>query len=241
MNKLISLILFLTTIATYSQIKIKISPGGKYSGNSRYIKIDLCNNTDTYYVVPIDTLALRPFDYNYKWKDFDKADVVQSSLALTLYVKEKGDKDYLSAVFMPLHLDLHYLDEVEKQFTLEIQEKNKKLEEWKKSNKIESGIDIEKNLYLNNNMIILKPNETLTLHRKINHEFTQEVLKSYKMNFLYGIKGNTEYEIFVQLDAPKNLKNFLTKKNQIRITNYKIFEGRIRSNSIPYKTDPAEF
>jgi|SRR5690606_28031775 len=241
MNQLIIILLFLISIASYGQIEIKIAPSAKSSAGSKYIKIDISNKTDKYYVVPIDTLTLRPFDNDNKWKDFEKANIVQSSLALTLYVKEKGDNDYLSAVFMPLHPDVQNVDEVEKQLTLEIQKKNERLEEWKKSNKIKSGIDIEKNLYLNNNTVILKPNETLSIHRKIHHDFTLEVLKSYKMNFLYGIKGNTEYEIFVQLDAPKNLSNFLTTEQQIRITNYRIFEGSIKSNSICYKTDLVDY
>lgn len=237
MDKLIRFIIFLISIVTYSQIEIKISQIEKYNTSSKYIKIDIYNKTNDYYFLPIDTLTLRPFDNNFRWKNFDKTNVVQSSLALTLYLKEKNDKDYLSVIFKPLNIQEQNLNQIEKQFALEIQSKNKQLEEWKKSNQIVEGINIEKNLYLNNNFIILKPKEKLSLNKKINYEFKQEISKSYSLDYLYAIKGNTDYEIFVQLDVPKNIKNFLTKKQRQKNSNYKIFKGHVRSNSISYKTD----
>ncbi|MFC7346932.1 hypothetical protein ACFQO9_09420 [Chryseobacterium zhengzhouense] len=131
MYKLIRITIFLISTLTYSQIDIKISPIENHN-SSKYLKIDIYNNSNDYYAIPLDTLNLRPFDNDFKWKKFDKADVVQGSLAMTLYIKEKNDNDYLTAVFKSPDIDGEKLDQIEQQLSYETNLRNNQLEKWRK-------------------------------------------------------------------------------------------------------------
>lgn len=234
MHKLISITIFFVSILMYSQVEIKISPVENFN-NLKYLDIDIYNNSNEVYIIPLDTLDLRPFDNYYKWKNFDNAEIIYGSLSLTLFVKEKNDIDYLSAIFKSPHIDEQKLNQMEKQFSIESKLKSKKLEKWRKKNKIDNGINVEKNFYLVNNLIIIKPKQKLTIHRKIDNEFRQEILRSYILDYIYAMKGNTDYEIFIQLDVPQDINKFLTKKQRKKIKKFKIFEGQVKSNLIPFK------
>ena len=72
MEKLLQFILIFSSIFTFSQIEIKIAPSDKRFPSTQYIKIEILNKSNHNYIVPLDTLDLRPFDDNYDWKDFDK-------------------------------------------------------------------------------------------------------------------------------------------------------------------------
>ncbi|WP_187478116.1 hypothetical protein [Amniculibacterium sp. G2-70] len=235
MEKLLQFILIFSSIFTFSQIEIKIAPSDKRFPSTQYIKIEILNKSNHNYIVPLDTLDLRPFDDNYDWKDFDKKGVVEGSLRLQIYMKDERYKQYLFADNLPIHVNELLTKEFVDKLNSEYEEKLKEQEEWKKMNNIEDGIDIEKNRYLTENMIFLRPNEKITFCKKVNDGYVLSFSKSQKIGYFFGLINNKNYKLHLELVAPKNIKKYLSKKQKKEFSKYKIFTGIVKSNIISFK------
>lgn len=235
MNKIIKLILILTSISIFGQIEINISNSDKKKSSIEYIKIEILNKSKFNYIIPLDTLGLRPFDNHLDWKNFGKKGIVDGSLRLTIYIKDKKNNQYLLADPLPIHANELLTKEFVDKLNSEHEEKLKEQAEWKKNNSIEDGVDIEENQYLSKNIIFLKPNEKITFYKKISDGYTRSISKSQEISYFFGLVNNVDYKINLQLDVPKNIKRYLSRKQKKEFSKYKIFTGIVKSNIISFK------
>lgn len=233
MKYIFNLLFLILGINTFSQIKLIISPLDRKCMDDCKIKVTLKNTTIDNYIIPLDTTSMKAYDNNEFWKSFVDSENVAKTLCLELYFKDSKTKKNLISLSKNRNIDfdLVNIDSLSKSVKKENNIYQKKLELWRKKYAIKNSSFSEKNMYLNNNLLFLEAGKELSFHVKFSASFDL-VNSIMSMESYYIIVPGNKYYAEFKLNIPTEIRSYFTSRQLEKYRNYKIFTGKISSNSL---------
>lgn len=225
-------IFFLFIIFFYSTCNSQLKIDIKVDSISKQVTISLYNDSPQSIVVPLDKSSLRPYFENI-CLDISEYEYPYPILGLNTVIREiesgKTLESYASSS-MPNN-DYNFKKYIENN----IKEKNifiRNVHKWQKKNQIKNYTWAKFNLYLNKNLIILKPKQEVNF---VSHFDLNNITNNlYKYNF-YNLEKGKRYVFSVTLNANECIYSYLTQGQKQKLKNYKLFTGHIESNKIELK------
>lgn len=240
MKKAIYLIFFYSSFFI-SQVKVNIkfidSKNDLVKG--KFLEIKIINNSDSDYILPIDTTDFSTFYFSEKCIDFSDFENYKN---LTFKADLKNVNNNVSEMSIPHYKLTGQIDNKSKSFTNEMSRRdslikleNKRIILWKKQNKTQQpDIWIAKNKYLISSLVFVKAKQEVKFYKYFNP-------KKFNLNSISGdydyfnlIKNNI-YEFSLKYCIDYIVYEYLTTQQKAKIKNYKLFTGSLESNKIELK------
>ncbi|MDH6252595.1 hypothetical protein M2347_002322 [Chryseobacterium sp. H1D6B] len=209
---------------SYCQIKVNLQINQK-TGNAY---ISLYNETSDYIAIPLDTKSLRPY-YEDICIDMSEYQSPYPTLGFNLIVTDLITKQNLGAFSTSGNLNG---EDVKKYSEINLSKKDtlkQKIIKWQSENKISSYETAYINYYLMKSFIFLKPRERIQFicHFDL-HNITNE---KYIYSF-FPTEDNKKYSVNLYFDINECIYKYLTQYQKKKLGNYKLFIGKIESNTI---------
>lgn len=222
------LLLLLSVICAYSQINMIVTaPNSKCMLDCK-IQITFTNVTKKDYIIPIDTLGLRAYDQNLFWLDFNHSESVDKSLSLELLLKKNRSNEFLEATTRKKDMDIGQLDSLLLIIKGENDKYKEKINNWKLRYKIKDSKMAEKNMYIIENLLLLKSGQQFSFYVNFDTSFDFENNHSTSESY-YSIEPDTKFNAILKLKIPFNITSYLTSEQIKKYEKYKIFTGDIIS------------
>ncbi len=221
------IILFLYGIFS-SQIDLKVK---FLSEKKSVIEITISNNTNDYYIVPFDQKGFKAYHSDEVCSNLSSLDYPYSFFSPTLMLKDSIDNSIEESSIRSYHVDVLNNKNSQKLKKIEQENKNKILK-WKEKNNFSSNKDAIRNLYIYENLIMLKPREILNI--KIDLDVYNIRRGNTYFYDYYILKNNRKYDLSINLCVDGDIYKYLTEKQRKRFERYKLFSGQIESNVLPY-------
>lgn len=227
MKKVITSTIFFIFIVSSAQININI----QYSDEKKSkMTITVLNQTNDYYVVPFDKKGFKAYSSEELCSNLNTLEYPHRFFAPALIFNDT-ENNIIESLIGNFHTDRLNKKNIKRVKREELKEE-KRILMWKAQNQFTNNIDAIRNLYINENLIFLKPKE------KLNIELEMDVYNirrgnTYFYNY-YALTNGKSYNLKIKLCANNNIYNYLTKKQKKQLEKYKLFTGIIESNTIPY-------
>jgi hypothetical protein len=216
-----------------SQISINYSIVLKTT-DAYQLKINIKNNTDSYYAIPLDIKGFKGYYESEYCGTFDDEEYPYRFFAPTVMLKVENTVDYLFPSSARGHIPEgegaeKYITDLQKIANKELKE----IREWKKKNHFKSNKDALQNRYITKNLLLLKPYEKFSYEIPLNLGNISRTNTSVLYDY-YSL-GFAKYDLSLHLCITENSYNWLTKQQKEKIKKYKLFTGVIKSNSHIFK------
>ncbi|MBE4947338.1 hypothetical protein [Chryseobacterium culicis] len=193
--------------------------------------ITITNQTNEYYAVPFDKKGFKGYNIEELCSNLNTLDYSHRFFAPTLIFKDPQDDHIVESLIGNYHVNRLNEKNTKRIKDEELKEKERILK-WKKQNNFASDTDAVRNLYVSENLVLLKP------HQKLNIEMEIDVYNirrgnTYFYNY-YVLTNGKKYNLSVNVCADKNIYNYLTEEQKKSLQKYKLFTGNIKSNSLSY-------
>ena len=206
----------------HAQMKMELNIDYK----NKKAKVVLSNETNTNLIIPLDTLALSPYfdDICLEIKNY-----IHGSPYLGLNIKLKNEdtiSDFLGGAGKMD--DLRVVNTIAK----ETKKHERKIRLWQKKNNIKSFEEAKINYYVFNNLVYLKPRE------KIERTFyfdLHNITNGKYMYYYYHIEDDKQYNVSLSFSIEDCIYKYLTPSQKEKLSEYKLFTGKIESNKIELK------
>jgi len=222
-----SVIFFLYGIFS-AQIDLKIK---LLNEKKSVMEITISNNTNDYYIVPFDQKGFKAYHSDEVCSNLNNLDYPYSFFAPTLILKDSIDNNIEESSIRSYHLDVLNNRNSQKLKKIEQENKNRILK-WKEKNNFSSKEDAIRNLYLYENLIMLKPREVLNIKIELD-VYNLRRGNTYFYDY-YILTNNKKYNLSINLCVDKDIYKYLTGKQGKRFERYKLFSGQIESNVLHY-------
>lgn len=189
-------------------------------------KVVLLNETNTNLVIPLDTLTLSPYfdDICLEIKNY-----IHGSPYLGLNIKLKNEdtiSDFIGGAGK--------IDDLRVVNIIAKEKKNyeRKIRLWQKKNNIKLFEEAKINYYVFNNLVYLKPGE------KIERTFyfdLHNITNGKYIYYYYHIENDKQYNISLSFNIEDCIYKYLTTSQKEKLSEYKLFTGKIESNKIELK------
>lgn len=205
----------------------------------KLLEINITNNSDFDYVLPIDTADFDTFYFTEKCIDFSDLD---SNENLMFKIDLKNVNDSISEMSFPHYKLIGQIDRKSKYFIKEmnrrdslIKSQNKRIILWKKQNKIQQNNNwVIKNKYLISNLIFIKAKKQIKFYKYFN---TKRInLNSISGDYDYfNLAQDNKYKFSLKYCIDNIVYQYITEKQKNTIKGYKLFTGILESNKIELK------
>jgi len=224
---IISTIFFLYSIS-FAQIDIKIH---FLDEKKSKMIITVVNQTNEYYAVPFDKKGFKAYNFEELCSNLNTLDYPHRFFAPVLIFKDPENNNIIESLIGNFHIE-RLSEKNTKRIKREKLKESERILKWKEQNHYTSDTDAIRNLYINENLILLAPKG------KLNIEIEMDVYNirrgnTYSYNY-YVLTNNKKYNLSIQLCADKNIYNYLTEKQKKYLEKYKFFTGNLESNTLPY-------
>jgi hypothetical protein len=230
------LFFLLMPIAFKSQINIDYSIK-KIDGTRKHIlKINIVNNTDKNYILPIDTTGFRVYYPDEPSSNFyyDSADRGLGIMPLFKY-----NKEYIMGESRSHHLQEIDVDNslVSRLDGLKRNNENN-LIKWMKKYNINDELSAKKNMYLFKHIIFLKPHQNFSFEKVFDFLGFNETELYYNM---YPLEPERVYEFSLSYHIDKKIYSNLTKEQKISLRGYTFFSGTVNTKKeVPFSFTKKE-
>lgn len=197
------------------------------------LEITLYNNSDKEVVLPIDTLSYAiPYTdkinqyYDNPENIISNPDVLNALGIYPIIYQNNQFKE------QELADDPFYEEQSLEEKSQILKLRLEKINDWKKSKKIDDQLSANYNWYLLKNMITIKPHQEIKYKIHFN-PFSKMLHSLGYQEFYYRLKPNATYEATFKIILNKKLYQFLTKEDKEKYPN--LFTGVISSNTMTFK------
>ncbi|MGH1516144.1 hypothetical protein [Chryseobacterium sp. JK1] len=229
MKKIFILIFLYIYTLSFAQINISIH----FSDEKRPLKIviTLTNKTNEYYAVPFDKKGFKAYNIEEICSSLNTLDYPHYFFAPALIFKDPQNNNTVESLIGSYHIDRLSNENAQRIKKEELKEKERILK-WKNQNNFTNDMEAIRNLYINENLVLLSPKE------KLNIELEMDVYNirrgnTYFYNY-YVLTNEKTYNLSIKLCADKNIYNYLTKKQKKYLEKYILFTGNLESNTLSY-------
>ena len=195
-------------------------------------EINLSNNSDYDYIIPIDTANYRYYFPEETCANFYR---LENYPDLGIIFKIKNEKnEYMDSLLSGfIHLTEEELLAVSKKRKEKERIHREKIKNWKKKYHIKGDYkNIDINWYLYNQLKVLKSKKSITYLKNFNINEINIDLDTYPSYYYYHLDKNIDYPMFLEICIDEKIYNHLTQKQKEEFKNYKFFSGKIQSNEI---------
>jgi len=222
------LIFFNILIFNFAFCQISIDYNIESNIETSLLKINVTNNSNEYYMIPLDINGFKGYYESEYCGTFDDQDYPYKFFAPTIMLK----KDTTDAYLIPNSSRGNMPEEVGEYIKDLEMVKNKELKDisgWKKKYHFITEKETIKNYYITKNLLFLKPHEkytyTVTLDLGNIRRENTSILYDYYF-FEFG-----KYNLALHLCITNDAYNWLTLKQKKKFKKYKFFTGLIKSNT----------
>lgn len=193
--------------------------------------VTIINQTNEYYAVPFDKKGFKGYNNEELCSNLNTLDYSHRFFAPALIFKDPQNDSIMESLIGNYHVN-RLNDKNTKRIKDEELKEKERILKWKKQNNFASDTDAVRNLYVSENLVLLKP------HQKLNIEMEIDVYNirrgnTYFYNY-YVLTNGKKYNLYVNVCADKNIYNYLTEEQKKSLQKYKLFTGNIKSNSLSY-------
>lgn len=234
MKKFLVILILLIVNFSFSQIKLKIDDVRLIDENKYLLKISVINESKENYAVPIDTTGFRAYFSSKICPEFE--DVEYPYLAPTILIEDDSNKQIIEGDIG----NIGYLDDeaIAKINNGDIYRKINKdkllLNQWMKKERISDSLKAKINMYIINNILLLKPLEVISYQILMD---TSEL--RYSKNTLlhdrYNLKENMKYNLSLAICINQKIYHNLTLNQIEKFDGNTLFTGTIESNKVELK------
>ena len=195
-------------------------------------EINLSNNSDYDYIIPIDTANYRYYFPEETCANFYR---LENYPDLGIIFKIKNEKnEYMDSLLSGfIHLTEEELLAVSKKRKEKERIHREKIKNWKKKYHIKGDYkNIDINWYLYNQLKVLKSKKSITYLKNFNINEINIDLDTYPSYYYYHLDKNVDYPMFLEICIDEKIYDHLTQKQKEEFKNYKFFSGKIQSNEI---------
>lgn len=231
MRKYIIILLLFAGFNANSQIKLNIFPSNGSCKDDCQITVALWNTSNDYYIIPIDTSAVKAYDNDIFWLDFEQSPNIEKSLGTEFLLKNSKNNVLMEAHTQKPHINFDLIDSLLANTNTQKQIFEKRIENWKLKFNIKNNEIAKKNMYIIENLIFLEPGQKFLYNVKVNNFFPFEnnALSPYSY---YSIVPEEKYYVTLKLNIPKKIKYYFTNKQKAEYKKYKFFFGQKVSNHL---------
>ena len=195
-------------------------------------EINLSNNSDYDYIIPIDTANYRFYFPEETCANFYR---LENYPDLGIIFKIKNEKnEYMDSLLSGfIHLTEEELLAVSKKRKEKERIHREKIKNWKKKYHIKGDYkNIDINWYLYNQLKVLKSKKSITYLKNFNINEINIDLDTYPSYYYYHLDKNIDYPMFLEICIDEKIYDYLTPKQKEEFKGYKFFSGKIQSNEI---------
>lgn len=227
------LISILTGIGICLQAQIKLSINIENSDSGKIINFSIINTASNTYVLPLDTIGFKTYHSENKCTDLL---MVRNYPDLGLIPIISDDDNVLEGFIEDKGIPRQGNNLYKKKDEIYQKKRKSVIDKWRVKYRIKNKDDnwINKNRYLFNHLLILKPNQKISFNKKFDHMKINEYPDIYYYDY-YPLKENDSYEIFFKICIDESIYQFLTKEQKEQLKDYIFFKGKIESNKIEFK------
>lgn len=229
MDKIIISTIFFIYSISFAQISIKI-----YSLDEKKpqkMMITITNETDKYYAVPFDKKGFKAYNIEELCSNLTALDYPHRFFAPVLIFNDPQNNTPMESLIGNFHVNDLNKKNTKRIKRLELKEKERVLK-WKSQNHLTDDTDAIRNLYINENLILLAPKEKLSIEIEMDvHNIRRG--NTYFYNY-YILTNGKKYDLSIKLCADKNIYEYLTEKQKEYLKKYHFFTGILESNTISY-------
>ncbi|GAA5087002.1 hypothetical protein GCM10023210_09480 [Chryseobacterium ginsengisoli] len=197
------------------------------------LEITLSNNSDKEITLPLDTLSYAiPYTdkidqyYNKPENIISNPDVF-NALGIHPIIYQNNQFKEQELADYPFYEEEQWVEKAKiEEIRLE------KINNWKKSRKIENQLFANYNWYILNNMITIQPHQEIKYKIHFN-PFSKMLHSLGYQEFYYRLKPKATYEVTFKIILNKNLYQFLTEEDKRKYPN--LFTGVISSKTMTFQ------
>lgn len=193
--------------------------------------ITITNQTNDYYAVPLDKKGFKGYNIEELCSNLNTLDYPHRFFAPALIFKDPQNNDTIESLIGSYHTN-RLSDKNAKRIKKEELKEKERILKWKDENNLISDTDAIRNLYINENLLLLGPKEKLNIEIEMD-AYNIRRGNTYFYNY-YVLTNGKKYNLSVTLCAEKNIYNYLTEKQKAKLKKYIFFSGKVESNIIPY-------
>ena len=231
MRNILFIVIFFIYNTLFSQISMKVSVFSKKE-DDYMLKIEVINDSDYDYIIPIDTANYRYYFPEETCANFYRLENYPD-LGIIFKIKNKKNEymDSLLSGFMHLtEEELLAISEKEKEKERIHREK---IKNWKRKYHIKGDYkNIDINWYLYNQLKVLKSKKSITYLKNFNINDINIGLDIDSSYYYYHLDKNVDYPMFLEICIDEKIYDYLTPKQKEEFKGYKLFSGKIQSNEI---------
>ncbi|GAA5084183.1 hypothetical protein GCM10023210_03720 [Chryseobacterium ginsengisoli] len=222
----IFLFLILSNIL-YSQLVVK----WELKENNEKAIIKIYNESKQNVIIPIDLKSFQAYFINiYNNSEWDKK---YPFLAFKINVFDKISKNRVEINTSTPYLDISNFEKDRLKLDSITKNYESKINIWKKNNITLSNSEAQLNYYIIENLIYLKPNESLEF--SILFDLRNITNQDNAIHYSYILEKNKSYTLFLSLHVKNDVYNYLTSYQKRKLKKYKLFTGSLESNKIELK------
>ena len=235
MRNILFIVIFFIYNTLFSQISMKVSVFSKKE-DDYMLKIEVINDSDYDYIIPIDTANYRYYFPEETCANFYR---LENYPDLGIIFKIKNKKNEYNEYMDSLLSGFIHLTEEE---LLAISEKRKekerihreKIKNWKRKYHIKGDYkNIDINWYLYNQLKVLKSKKSITYLKNFNINNINIGLDINSSSYYYyHLDKNVDYPMFLEICIDEKIYDYLTPKQKEEFKGYRLFSGKIQSNEI---------
>ncbi|MGH1516146.1 hypothetical protein [Chryseobacterium sp. JK1] len=223
--KYLTLLLTCFYLSVFGQLRLEFQVNGSVA------KVTISNNSKDSYAIPLETEHFRP--YEPLCDNYQEYEDSFPGLGLMLMIEKQSTNELLT-YYVQDYVDPDKFDSIAKEYQKQKIANDHLIEEWKRIHKIAKVKDAKINYDIMNNLLFLKPYESISYKVNINlNNITNQKFKFYS----YSYDSHQSYRYYLEYCSPAKAYGYLTKqqKNTIKEKGYKLFYEKLRSNVIMVK------
>ena len=196
------------------------------------LKIEVINDSDYDYIIPIDTANYRYYFPEETCANFYRLENYPD-LGIIFKIKNKKNEYMESLLSGFIHLTEEELLAISEKEKEKERIHREKIKNWKRKYHIKGDYkNIDINWYLYNQLKVLKSKKSITYLKNFNINDINIGLDIDSSYYYYHLDKNVDYPMFLEICTDKKIYDYLTPKQKEEFKGYRLFSGKIQSNEI---------
>ena len=232
MRNILFIVIFFIYNTLFSQISMKVSVFSKKE-DDYMLKIEVINDSDYDYIIPIDTANYRYYFPEETCTNFYRLENYPD-LGIIFKIKNKKNEYMDSLLSGFIHLTEEELLAISEKEKEKERIHREKIKNWKRKYHIKGDYkNIDINWYLYNQLKVLKSKKSITYLKNFNINNINIGLDINSSSYYYyHLDKNVDYPMFLEICIDEKIYDYLTPKQKEEFKGYRFFSGKIQSNEI---------
>lgn len=231
MKNILFTLTLICSLKLCSQISLKVEVKKKINYNEYILTMKLTNSSNKFYMVPLDKNNFKAY-YNSEYCGLFDADNAYYYLAPSVILTESNSKKVIDPVSRRIHIDDKNEYLLLNGINKEILKKEDTFKTWMKQNQLKNLSEAERNYYVFNNLMLLKPGQTISYNVKLNISAISRSYRSIEYDY-YQLDFN-KYLLSFDLCIDPQIYNDLTIDQKNSLEKYEFFTGILKSNNYSF-------